>query len=238
MIFDKAYFDAGVGRVGTDCEKWDGVIPPCRCEELPRTMGILERGEPLNLILFGDSISVGANASGFTVAEPFQPIWGNLVAEALRRHYRSNVKFRNPSEGGRKSDWGIENAKNMVAAYQPDTVIVAFGMNDRVPGPGFAEKIARILSIIREDSPETEFILCATTLPNQNLPGFKSYQGEYRAALETLCAPGVALVDFGEVQKQLLTRKRFIDMTGNNVNHPNDFLIRAHAHAMAAALIR
>lgn len=26
MEFDKAYFDAGVKRVGTDCEKWDGMI--------------------------------------------------------------------------------------------------------------------------------------------------------------------------------------------------------------------
>jgi len=26
MIFDKAYFDAGIRRIGTDCEKWDGMI--------------------------------------------------------------------------------------------------------------------------------------------------------------------------------------------------------------------
>ena len=26
MVFDKAYFDAGVNRIGTDCEKWDGMI--------------------------------------------------------------------------------------------------------------------------------------------------------------------------------------------------------------------
>ncbi|MBQ4558917.1 MAG: hypothetical protein IJA54_01150 [Tyzzerella sp.] len=31
--------------------------------------------------------------------------------------------------------------------------------------------------------------------------------------------------------------KRFIDMTGNNVNHPNDFLIRCHAHVISAMLI-
>ena len=26
MAFDKAYFDAGISRVGTECEKWDGMI--------------------------------------------------------------------------------------------------------------------------------------------------------------------------------------------------------------------
>ena len=26
MRMDKAFFDAGVSRIGTDCEKWDGMI--------------------------------------------------------------------------------------------------------------------------------------------------------------------------------------------------------------------
>ena len=26
MEFDKAYFDAGISRIGTECEKWDGMI--------------------------------------------------------------------------------------------------------------------------------------------------------------------------------------------------------------------
>ncbi len=30
----------------------------------------------------------------------------------------------------------------------------------------------------------------------------------------------------------LLKRKRFQDFTGNNVNHPNDFLVRAYAQVM------
>ena len=46
-----------------------------------------------------------------------------------------------------------------------------------------------------------------------------------------------AFADFGTMHKSLLEKKRFIDMTGNNVNHPNDFLIRCHAQYISAMLI-
>ena len=26
MTFDKAYFDAGISRIGTNCVKWDGML--------------------------------------------------------------------------------------------------------------------------------------------------------------------------------------------------------------------
>lgn len=35
----------------------------------------------------------------------------------------------------------------------------------------------------------------------------------------------------------VLKRKRFIDITGNNVNHPNDFMVRCHGQLLAEMLI-
>ena len=32
--FDKAYFDAGIPRVGTNCEKWDGMAARCGDPEM------------------------------------------------------------------------------------------------------------------------------------------------------------------------------------------------------------
>jgi len=34
----------------------------------------------------------------------------------------------------------------------------------------------------------------------------------------------------------LLKRKAFKDMSGNNINHPNDFLIRIYAQTILSAL--
>lgn len=58
---------------------------------------------------------------------------------------------------------------------------------------------------------------------------FWRYQSEYGTVLKGFQGTGVAVTEFGSMHKCLLEKKRFIDMTGNNVNHPNDFLIRCHA---------
>lgn len=39
---------------------------------------------------------------------------------------------------------------------------------------------------------------------------------------------GGAVASISELHDYILTKKRFIDMTGNNVNHPNDFMHRLH----------
>ena len=48
---------------------------------------------------------------------------------------------------------------------------------------------------------------------------------------------GIGMVDIHQVQLALMERKRFVDMTGNNVNHPNDFMVRVYAQTVSAALI-
>lgn len=204
---------------------------------LPKTMMKLRDKKPVKVVLFGDSIAAGANSSGMTLTTPFLPRWGNLFVESLRRYYGTKVELSNPSVGGKDSYWGLENAKAKVADYHPDLAIIAFGMNDRDKGDVFAENIRKIVERVRESSPKTEFILCATTVPNKNVEGFYFYQDEHLEALLKLKQEGIAIADFYSMQKSLLSKKRFIDMTGNNLNHPNDFLIRCHAQLLSAMLI-
>ena len=67
---------------------------------------------------------------------------------------------------------------------------------------------------------------------------FWSFQHLYGESLKKFEKEGIALVDIGAIQKEILKNKRFIDITGNNVNHPNDFFIRVHAQALSALLIK
>lgn len=215
--------------------------------DLPRTFARLRAGQ-LKMVLFGDSIAEGFNSSGLTGAPPFQPSWGELLAENLRRRWRADVDFSNPSLAGKDSLWGLEHVEERVNPLDPELVIIAFGMNELFPGPVFADRIAAIMNKIRAAHPEVEFILAATSLPNPEVilggpsptdPTMRleaRYQGECGAALESLTCPGVALADFGDLQRGLLTRKRYWDITGNNVNHPNDFFCRLHAHVVDALL--
>ncbi len=57
-------------------------------------------------------------------------------------------------------------------------------------------------------------------------------QGQYKAELLKLCKPGVALADIAGVHAELLKHKTYQDMTGNNVNHPNDYLARWYAQVL------
>jgi acyl-CoA thioesterase I len=60
---------------------------------------------------------------------------------------------------------------------------------------------------------------------------------KFRDALASLVGPGVALVDMTAVWQKLMERKKFADMTGNGVNHPNDYGHRLYAQAILALLV-
>ena len=46
------------------------------------------------------------------------------------------------------------------------------------------------------------------------------------------------LVDMTKMHENLLScGKRYRDMTGNNVNHPNDFMVRCHGQVLCDMLI-
>ena len=40
------------------------------------------------------------------------------------------------------------------------------------------------------------------------------------------------------VHKELLNHKSYQDMTGNNINHPNDYLIRWYAQFISGLLVQ
>jgi len=220
------------------CANKDFNFKPNFCGDvLVNTINKLRNKNNLRIVLYGDSISAGANSSGLMLTTPFLPNWGNLLAENLRRNYKVNIDLINTSVGGMDSKWGVDNVKELVINYDPDLVIIAFGMNDRIEKDIFVENIGKIRESIKTECPQTEFILCATTVPNKLLKGFYAYQSDYKNALEELKEIGTAIADFWGLQDALLRKKRFIDLTGNNVNHPNDFMIRCHAQVLSEMLI-
>jgi len=49
--------------------------------------------------------------------------------------------------------------------------------------------------------------------------------------------PGVAFVDMFQLHKEILETKDFISTSGNNINHPNDWLARIYAANILCTLI-
>lgn len=220
---------------------WPGEIPRFLGGNLHKTVEKLKKRQPVKLVLYGDSISEGYNTSGMTATSPFLPVWGRLVAEQLQRHYGGQVRFKNPSLAGMDALWGARNVENLVCNEDPDLVIVAFGANDGIAGQPFYDRMAALIQPIRQRCPQAEILLVATMVPNPLLTSpkarFYNQQMHQAAELEKFVGDGIGLVDMHRVQQALMTRKRFVDMTGNNVNHPNDFMARVYAQAVSAALI-
>jgi acyl-CoA thioesterase-1 len=102
----------------------------------------------------------------------------------------------------------------------------------------FRANIESMLRRIREASPTTEVILVAPMTGN---PDWMATPPEmfplYRDALASLEGPGVILADLTSIWLRLMERKRHIDLTGNGVNHPNDYGHRVYAQAILALLV-
>ena len=224
----------------THDERWNGYVPKFAGEMLPHSIGKLKVRLPFTLALFGDSISEGYNASGFTGAPPFQPPYGTLLVLALEAEYRTTVRFVNHSLAGKTTEWGLENIGNIIAD-SPDLVVIAFGMNDASAGMApetFAGNVRRMINEVRKSRPECEFILVAAMTGNPEWTySSPDLYPAYRDALADICGKGVVLADLTSVWTNFLRRKRFLDFTGNGVNHPNDFGHRLYAEVLMGLLI-
>jgi len=225
---------------GEEWRRRGAPVPTPATRRLPGTMRKLHRGEPLNLVLLGDSISAGADASGTMDTPPHSPPYGTLFADWLRRTYASDVTFHNFSVGGTTSAWGAEQAQQ-IGAEHPDLVIIAFGMNDasgRVEPEVFGGEIRKTIEAIRAEQPRAEFILVATMSANPEWTyASPSHYQDYLEQLRKLTGRSVALADVTSIWVELLKHKSFADLTGNGVNHPNDFGHRIYAQVLAALLM-
>ena len=217
---------------------WTETSPAVRGEELARTRGLLKRKAPVTITLLGDSISTGCNASGWAKAAPYQPPYQDLLAMNLKAVHGSAITLHNFSVGGTSTDWGVKNIDKVVAT-RPDLVILAFGMNDSSGRPA-AQYRANILAMIeatRRTVPEAEFILVAPMLGNADWITLKQELfPQYRDALASLCGPGISLADMTKVWSGMLKHKKDRDLTGNGVNHPNDFGHRLYTQVLSALL--
>lgn len=219
----------------------DNFFPPplSTLDDLPRLKHKLLSKEPVCIVLFGDSISYGGNASRLTGIWPYQPSYGELAAWAVEQHYGSPVTFMNHSRGGATSTYALEQAASLVGTFKPDLAIVAFGMNDRAPARKevFLDNMKTSLETIRAMSPDTEFLLIAPMMNNPKQPIGSEPIFAIRDKIVTLAGPGKAIVDMTTTHREILRRKDYLDLSGNGANHPNDFLHRIYAQRVCEVLI-
>jgi lysophospholipase L1-like esterase len=206
--------------------------------ELPKTLARLRTGQPITLGISGDSISTGLDASVMTDAPPFQPGYAELVVAQLQVDFESQITLKNRAVAGWSVANGVADLDGLLAE-QPHLIIVAYGMNDvgRRDPQWYADQTRAIIQQVQARSPDTEILLVATMLGNsQWVHTPRDMFDLYRDELAALVGPGVALADLTAVWELLLKRKHDNDLTGNGLNHPNDFGHRLYAQAVLQLL--
>ena len=219
--------------------QWRGIIPNVAKDHLPTTLSRLKNGRPVKIVFYGNSIETGVNSSSTLNQSPYLPTWPELIIYNLRKQYKGRIEFSNRSKGGMKADWGVENAKKLVNPENPDLVIIGFGMNDgsaKINPDTFVNQIKSIVDTIKSSQSKCEFIVITTMLANPDVV-LNGYQKLYRKPILELEENGIAIADMTAVHEELLHYKSYQDMTGNNVNHPNDYLARWYAQIINALLI-
>lgn len=221
-------------------KKWTGPIPKYEEKLLKHTQAKLKNREKLKVVFYGNSIETGANSSGFQNQAPYMPSWPELIIYNLRESYGDQINFSNQSVGGKLAQWGLENVATAIVPQNPDLVIIGFGMNDgtfEVAPDTYRTQVLGIIKAVLAQNPKAEFIVVSPMLANPFATQSK-IQSQYKAELQKLTGKGIVLADLTGTHQELLKHKSYQDMTGNNVNHPNDYLARWYAQVISAILIK
>lgn len=219
--------------------RWQGLVPLLAEKQLPSTLSALKTGKPVNILFYGNSIESGYSSSIKLNQSPYLPTWAELTVLNLRSHYRGAIKYKNKSMGGTMALWGYDNAATLLNPEQPDLVVIGFGMNDgtaKIDPKVFIKQIKGIMDTVKAAHPACEFIVVSTLLPNPDAP-HNQLQKSYQQPILDLQKAGVAVADLTAIHEELLRHKPYQDMTGNNVNHPNDYMARWYAQVVSALLI-
>lgn len=197
----------------------------------------LKSKKDVNILLYGDSISNAANSSGDLNIPPFEKAWYEKAIYHLEKLYNVKINLTNNSRSGYPSSWGVEAIPEKIKPIDCDLLVVGFGMNDattKVSADQFENNIRAII----DAKPNCSVILISSILPNlQSSFSFYDLRLEYRERLKSLCKEkSCALIDMTEVSEYYKDKKAYAEISGNNFNHPNDFIYKFYANALYTIL--
>ena len=193
------------------------------------------------MTLIGDSISEGYNATKFVGVAPFSPPYIEQVCSELSRKFSAEVVPTNRA----LASTGIQHADRIADKWcgdRPDLLVIAYGMNNfsGTPAADFIAMLRDIIAKCRSASPETEFLVLTfmTGHPQwrQTVPGPDAVYALEMRKFVAGQGPDTALADVQSVWRKFLERKSFYDLTGNGVNHPNDYGHRIYASVLLEVL--
>ena len=161
---------------------------------------------------------------------------------------RGTITYINGAVGGWNSENGYANVQSyvtdMVDLYGCDLFVIAFGMNDRSTAlKKFSGNIKKTVNAVIASDEDTAVMLVSSMEPNPEGVNWQGDQDQHEDVLFRLAKDyndentPCAVACMNSVSQAVLERKQFVDYTGNNINHPNDFFMRVYAQTLLQTLI-
>ena len=217
--------------------------PTQNVSKMPNFMRKLENKETVRITAIGDSVLEGLSSSESFNREPFMPNFIKLTAEALRKEYQTEVILNNLSVGGTTSLWGANpDTVSKINQSNPDIVFIHFGINDNgsmISPNMYRDNIEFMILSVREHNPQAEIILLNAFSPNSNAYDMSRFDEYFdRTSKLEKAYDYVTVIDLYTLSKHILETKKFEDVTGNGINHVNDYSARIYLMAILATLIK
>jgi len=221
------------------------------CEKILLSREGLEQYGPINIVIFGDSVSHGA-VNGYN---DYENVYWNLLKKRMNR-FRGYmpVNMINASIGGTTAKLSLSRMEKQVFCHCPDLVIVCFGLND-VNGPleDYIEPLRQIFNRCLAEGCETIFMTpnmlntyVAEDTPAQYLDyAFKTAQMQnggkmdryIYAAADLAREMGIAVCDCYSKWKKLAETEDTTLLLANRINHPVSPMHRLFADALYEMII-
>lgn len=213
------------------------MFPTYSADKLPLIKDKLEKKETLKIVGLGDSVLEGCSSSGGMKHKPFLKNFMQYTKDGLERLYGVNVTLDNQAVGGKDASWGSENTQlNKVIAANPDLLILHFGINDLGAGHGamqYYDDMQSIVLTVKNALPNVSILLLSPFAPFNGVYGEDKMEA-YAEQLSSLAEENdnTAFFDMYHFSKALEERKDYYDMTGNGINHVNDFASRIYVQSL------
>lgn len=235
----------------THSDTWQGWTPENKADALPITKEKIENNASMNVVFFGDSITGGANSSSYRDIYPYAEYWNEQIISKLEESYGcTNISDYYSSVGGSSASGMVSELEDSVIQYAPDLVFIAFGMNDCMnesqDSDGSLERvrdayksaIEEMILQVRAQYPDCEFVLVSSFYANPYCH-YQSYFDACRDALLELeeAYSGVVCADVTSLQASMLEYKDYLDFSGDNMCHPNDFMARLYAQVCLETIV-
>lgn len=212
----------------------------------------LEQYGPINIVVFGDSVSHGA-VNGYN---DYENVYWNLLKQKLHkfRDYMP-INMINASIGGTTAKASLGRMEKHVFSHSPDLVIICFGLNDvngtledylgalkQIFGRCLQEKCDTIFltpnmlnTYVAEDTPEKHREYAFKTAEFQNSGKMDEY---IFSAIELAEDMGISVCDCYTIWKKLAKSKDTTLLLANRINHPISEMHRLFADKLYDVIIK